>query len=119
MSRFLAVLAVAAATLSFSVFSADVHDQATPAGHAAPSTPAASDAPTADEIYHTTGTVRAWSETTVSIAHQAVPALNWPAMTMRFDLSQYQGKKFSAGQTISFSFRPYRNGYRLISATAR
>lgn len=36
--------------------------------------------------YHSRGQIKTWNANSVSIAHGAIPALNWPPMTMTFDL---------------------------------
>lgn len=73
---------------------------------------------TAEPVYQSTGIVKAWTDTSVTLAHQAVPALNWPAMTMRFGLNGYQGSAFSVGQSVAFTFKQSTSGYDLISVSA-
>lgn len=68
-------------------------------------------------VYQGTGIVKAWSDTSVTFAHQPIPALNWPAMTMRFGLSTYKGSPLSVGQTVNFTFIQSASGYDLISAS--
>lgn len=69
-------------------------------------------------VYQGTGVVKAWSDTSVTFSHQPIPALNWPAMTMRFGLSAYKGSPLSVGQTVNFTFVQSASGYDLISASA-
>ncbi|MBG6244316.1 cobalt transporter [Candidatus Symbiopectobacterium sp. 'North America'] len=69
-------------------------------------------------VYQGTGVVKAWSDTSVTFAHQPIPALNWLAMTMRFGLSAYKGSPLSVGQTVNFTFIQSASGYDLISASA-
>lgn len=69
-------------------------------------------------VYQGSGVVKAWSDTSVTFAHQPIPALNWPAMTMRFGLSAYKGSPLSVGQTVNFTFIQSASGYDLISASA-
>lgn len=69
-------------------------------------------------VYQSSGVVKAWSDTSVTFAHQPIPALNWPAMTMRFGLSAYKGSPLSVGQTVNFTFIQSASGYDLISASA-
>lgn len=69
-------------------------------------------------VYQGTGVVKAWSDTSVTFAHKPIPALNWPAMTMRFGLSAYKGGPLSVGQTVNFTFIQSASGYDLISASA-
>jgi len=42
---------------------------------------------------------------TVTIAHGAVPAVQWPAMTMAFSVTEDQLTGLTAGDRVSFSFR--------------
>lgn len=75
---------------------------------------------TAVEI-HSQGVVKSWDERKVSIAHQAIPALSWPPMTMSFLLpSSPSFAVLSVGTEVDFSFLPIDGGYQLIAiATAR
>lgn len=75
-------------------------------------------ATSAATVYQGTGVVKAWSDASVTFAHQPIPALNWPAMTMRFNLSAYKGSPLSVGQTVNFTFIQSASGYDLISASA-
>ncbi len=70
-------------------------------------------------LYTGTGVVKAWTAAHVAIAHQAIPALNWPPMTMQFLLQGYNGATFAPGQHITFTFKQVNNGYQLVSATAQ
>ncbi|WP_282410005.1 copper-binding protein [Pseudomonas sp. PS02303] len=53
------------------------------------------------------GTIKAIDTTkhTVTIAHGAVPAVQWPPMTMAFSVTEDQLKGLTAGDRVSFSFR--------------
>ncbi|MBC8997271.1 copper-binding protein [Pseudomonas sp. N40(2020)] len=53
------------------------------------------------------GTIKAIDSTkhTVTISHGAVPAVQWPPMTMAFSVSDDQLKGLTAGDRVSFSFR--------------
>lgn len=75
---------------------------------------------TAVEI-HSQGVVKSWDEQKVSIAHQAIPALSWPPMTMSFLLpSSPSFAILPVGTEVDFSFLPIDGGYQLIAiATAR
>ncbi len=58
-------------------------------------------------LYTTKGTVVEVDATgkKITVAHEAIPALNWPAMTMRFSVEQpdlLEGVK--AGSSIRFDF---------------
>lgn len=70
-------------------------------------------------LYTGTGVVKTWTAAHVAIAHQAIPALNWPPMTMQFLLQGYNGATFAPGQHITFTFKQVNNGYQLVSATAQ
>ena len=60
-------------------------------------------APVADA----TGTIMAIDTTkhTVTIAHGAVPAVQWPPMTMAFSVTEDQLTGLSVGDRVSFSFQ--------------
>ena len=53
------------------------------------------------------GTIKAIDTTkhTVTISHGAVPAVQWPPMTMAFSITEDQLKGLTAGDHVSFSFR--------------
>jgi len=53
------------------------------------------------------GTIKAIDTTkhTVTIAHGAVPAVQWPPMTMGFSVTEDQLKGLMAGDRVTFSFR--------------
>ena len=53
------------------------------------------------------GTIKAIDPTkhTVTIAHGAVPAVQWPPMTMAFSVTEDQMKGLTTGDRVSFSFR--------------
>jgi len=53
------------------------------------------------------GTIKAIDTTkhTVTIAHGAVPAVQWPPMTMAFSVTEDQLTGLKAGDRVSFSFR--------------
>jgi len=53
------------------------------------------------------GTIKAIDSTkhTVTISHGAVPAVQWPPMTMAFFVTEDQLKGLTAGDHVSFSFR--------------
>lgn len=63
--------------------------------------------------YHASGVVKAVNGKTVTIAHQAIEQLNWPPMTMRFDISGYKGTPLIAGEHIDFTFHQATAGYAL------
>ena len=73
---------------------------------------------TAVEI-HSQGVVKSWDERKVSIAHQAIPALSWPPMTMSFRLpSSPSFAVLPVGTEVDFSFLPIDGGYQLIAIAA-
>jgi Cu(I)/Ag(I) efflux system periplasmic protein CusF len=41
---------------------------------------------------------------TIALAHDPVPALKWPAMTMSFSISPELAKGVAAGQRVNFEF---------------
>ncbi len=53
----------------------------------------------------------------VTLSHQAVPALSWPAMTMSFKLATpMDAEQLSVGDVVDFSFRrAEQGGYQIIS----
>ncbi|BDH45921.1 copper ABC transporter substrate-binding protein [Salmonella enterica subsp. enterica serovar Choleraesuis] len=60
------------------------------------------------QVIHASGVVKAidLKEKKITIAHEAIPAVNWPAMTMRFTFIQ-QDASISAlkvGDRVNFSF---------------
>lgn len=75
--------------------------------------------PTSAQTWSTSGVVKSWSTESASIAHRPIAPLNWPAMTMSFELDGYRGEAFTAGQKIHFTFRQTPSGYALVSASAQ
>lgn len=69
-------------------------------------------------VYHSKGTIKAWGEQKVSLAHPAIPALNWPPMTMNFLQPQPPLPALAAGTAVEFSFRQVDGGYQLTSISA-
>ncbi|MCQ9617324.1 efflux RND transporter periplasmic adaptor subunit [Paenalcaligenes niemegkensis] len=66
--------------------------------------------------YGTTGKIEQITADGITFSHQAVPALNWPAMTMMFskpDADAFPDVKL--GQTARFSFKQSSDGYQLLS----
>lgn len=59
--------------------------------------------PVAVKSYQTTGTVTALDTTTITLAHQPVPELNWGAMTMEFALGA-PVSGINVGDNVMFSF---------------
>jgi len=72
------------------------------------------------ETHSTTGTVTTVSAGNVTIAHEPVATLQWPAMTMAFaadDAAMLQ--RIKPGDRVSFAFRQAGNGATLTSITKR
>ncbi|AMO48510.1 Cu(I)/Ag(I) efflux system protein CusF [Kosakonia oryzendophytica] len=70
------------------------------------------------QVYQSQGVVKKVSAHSVSIAHTAIPALNWPPMTMQF--ARPQGSALPAvkpGDKVSFTFVQRDDGYQLVSLT--
>lgn len=83
---------------------------------AAPAAPAL--APSSSAEIHAQGVIKAWRPQAVSIAHQSIPALNWPPMTMSFLLPQPAVSALPAGTPVDFSFRQVAGGYQLTAIHA-
>ncbi|CNK65805.1 copper-binding protein [Yersinia mollaretii] len=79
------------------------------------------DAPPTDaDNYHSRGQVKVWSASSVAIAHPAIPALNWPPMTMTFDLPEnLVATPLPVGTSVIFSFRQTPQGYQLTAISAQ
>ncbi|MDN0122218.1 copper-binding protein [Yersinia aleksiciae] len=79
------------------------------------------DATTTDaDNYHSRGQIKAWNATSVAIAHTAIPALNWPPMTMTFDLPEsLVAAPLPVGTPVTFSFRQTPQGYQLTAISAQ
>lgn len=78
------------------------------------------DAATDSHSYHSRGQIKAWNATSVSIAHSAIAALNWPPMTMTFDLSDnLVAAPLPVGAQVTFSFRQTEQGYQLTAISAQ
>ena len=63
------------------------------------------------------GTIKAIDTTkhTVTIAHGAVPAVQWPPMTMAFSVTEDQLTGLMAGDRVTFSFRLEGNKATIVS----
>ncbi|MDP8914460.1 MAG: copper-binding protein [Pseudomonadota bacterium] len=76
--------------------------------------------PTADtgETHSGTGTVTSISGNAVTISHEEIKSIGWPAMTMAFtanDATLLNGIK--AGDRVSFAFSKAGSGFTLTSVT--
>jgi Cu(I)/Ag(I) efflux system protein CusF len=69
-------------------------------------------------VYHAKGVVKAWGEQKVLLAHPAIPALNWPPMTMNFLQPSSPLPALAAGTAVDFSFRQVDGGYQLTAIGA-
>ncbi|TKI03631.1 copper-binding protein [Martelella alba] len=64
--------------------------------------------------YHSQGTILRLGDGKIAIAHSAIPALNWPAMTMTFAIpAQLAQLGLTPGDQVEFSFRQTEQGYQL------
>jgi Cu(I)/Ag(I) efflux system protein CusF len=63
-------------------------------------------APTAAQVNQSIGVVKAIdaAKGLVTLAHEPVPALQWPAMTMPFTISPELAKGIQVGQRVNFEF---------------
>ncbi|QWT39961.1 copper-binding protein [Dickeya dadantii] len=67
-------------------------------------------------VYHSSGTIKQWSAGGVTLAHAAIPALRWPAMTMTFRLPANDNRApLPLGSAVSFSFVQSADGYTLTA----
>ncbi|MBJ9675925.1 efflux RND transporter periplasmic adaptor subunit [Burkholderia gladioli] len=65
-------------------------------------------------LYETTGRIEHIDAQAITLSHQPVPALGWPAMTMTFEKpSPGAFADAKVGQTVRFAFRHAGEGYRL------
>ena len=72
----------------------------------------------APEVYHTEGTIKAVSPQALTISHQAISALNWPPMTMRFAPPEGEAlPSVVVGDKVTFSFIRHEGGYQIVSLT--
>ena len=66
-------------------------------------------------VHSAMGKVVAINGSEVTLNHEAVPALKWPAMEMAFPLAQpglAQGLK--PGDTVRFSFHEAKEGFEIV-----
>lgn len=70
--------------------------------------PAGTQAESQEQVIHTTGVVKAINldDKKVTIAHDAIPAIGWPAMTMRFTFTSPDIgiNELKAGDNVALSF---------------
>lgn len=65
--------------------------------------------------YSAHGVIKAVSDEAVTIAHQPVPELKWPAMIMDFAISSQQRQQMRPGESVMFSFVLTDEGARVTS----
>ena len=76
--------------------------------------PPASAAPAA--VHEAAGRIVAFNGQEVTLNHEAVPALKWPAMKMDFALAQPGlGQGLQPGDSVTFSFREGKAGYEVVA----
>lgn len=56
---------------------------------------------------------------TITIDHEPVPAVEWPAMTMAFDASENLRQEIAVGDEVTFEFRMSDGGNQLTSITKK
>jgi membrane fusion protein, copper/silver efflux system len=78
--------------------------------------PAAANTPAKPKDYATTGRIETIENGAVTLSHQPVPALGWPAMTMSFKLaSPAIVRGYKKGDRVSFRFEQRQGGATLTS----
>ena len=78
--------------------------------------PAAANNPAKPTDYGTTGTIETIEDGAVTLSHQPVPALGWPAMTMSFKLANpTMTRGYKKGDRVSFRFEQRQVGFTLTS----
>ncbi|MFZ4832196.1 efflux RND transporter periplasmic adaptor subunit [Rouxiella sp. Mn2063] len=73
--------------------------------------------------YQSTGVIEQVTPEDITLSHQPVPALQWPAMTMAYKKpaaanSAANVAKFKAGDKVNFSFQQDGDGWQLTGMTA-
>lgn len=100
---------IAVATISFSAIMASAANVlATPAALAVE----------AEQIHQTTGVVKKvdLEKARVTLAHEAVPSLGWPGMTMGFSVEdQALLKSLEPGQSVQFDFIEGEGGMFVVT----
>ncbi|WP_223284282.1 copper-binding protein [Kosakonia sp. SMBL-WEM22] len=70
------------------------------------------------QVYQSQGTVKKMTPQAITIAHQAIPALHWPPMTMQFTVTpEHPLAQVKVGDNVRFSFSQSEQGYTLIAIT--
>lgn len=68
-----------------------------------------------EQTAESTGTIKAIHKESVSIAHDAVPSLNWGAKTQRFSATPDQLKGLKVGDKVKFEFSTHGKKARIQS----
>lgn len=67
-------------------------------------------------VHEALGRIVAFNDGQVTLDHEAVPALKWPAMEMGFSLAQPGlGNGLKPGDMVRFSFREGKEGYEIVA----
>lgn len=56
---------------------------------------------------------------TITVDHSAVPAIEWPAMTMAFEADEQLRQDVAVGDTVSFEFTAGEGGNTITSITKK
>jgi len=56
---------------------------------------------------------------TVTLQHQPIPALKWPAMTMKFKAAPNVLKSFKVGQAVNFKLKPMGAAAEVVAMSAK
>ena len=56
---------------------------------------------------------------TVTLHHQPIPALKWPAMTMKFKAAPALLKPFKVGQAVNFKLKPMGGSAEVVAMSAK
>jgi len=95
---------------------------ATPDKTAAPISPSTA-SPAAVTQYQATGVIEQVTAEDITLSHQPVPALQWPAMTMAYKKpaaasTAAEVARFKTGDKVNFSFQQDGDGWQLTGMTA-
>lgn len=84
----------------------------------APETPQAASTGEASKPFHTIGIVESVEPGEITLSHQPVPELKWPAMTMGFSVREpITSAQFKVGARVEFEFVQVPGGYEIVKAT--
>ena len=73
---------------------------------------------TQTQVYESQGTLKKISTGSLTIAHAAIAALNWPPMTMQFAVAPGEAlPALKVGDKVNFTFTQSEKGYTLVSVT--